>query len=139
MDSHTHVTSEATDDWKQDELDEFKKTIPERTLDAAAHARRTLEAGFTTVRDLGSEDLVDIGLRNAIAAGKVPGPRMYVSVNAIGSRGGHCDPTAGYRPNLIKEPGIEQGVADGPDQIRAAVRFNVKHGADVIKVCASGG
>jgi imidazolonepropionase-like amidohydrolase len=91
------------------------------------------------VRDLGSGELVDIGLRNAIDAGVVPGPRMLVAVNAISARGGHCDGTAGYRPDLMKEPGIEQGVADGPDQVRAAVRFNAKHGANVIKVCASGG
>src|SRR6201990_1170328 len=96
-------------------------------------------AGFTTVRDLGSSDLVDIGLRNAINEGAVPGPRMLVSVHAISARGRHCDGTAGSRPGILKEPGPEDGVADGPDQIRAAVRFNTKHGADVIKVCASGG
>src|SRR5262249_14186031 len=75
----------------------------------------------------------------AIDDGVVPGPRMLVSVHAISARGGHCDDTAGYRPGLLKEPGPEEGVADGPDQVRAAVRFNCKHGADVIKVCASGG
>jgi imidazolonepropionase-like amidohydrolase len=64
---------------------------------------------------------------------------MLVSVHAVSARGGHCDDTAGYRPDLLKEPGPEQGVADGPDQVRAAVRYNTKHGADVIKVCASGG
>jgi imidazolonepropionase-like amidohydrolase len=96
-------------------------------------------AGFTTVRDVGSGELVDIGLRNAINEGVIPGPRMLVAVHAISARGGHCDDTAGYRPDLLKEPGPEEGVADGPDQVRAAVRFNAKHGADVIKVCASGG
>jgi imidazolonepropionase-like amidohydrolase len=96
-------------------------------------------AGFTTVRDVGSSDLIDVGLRNAINAGKVPGPRMLVAVNAIGSRGGHCDPTGGFRPELMKEPGPEQGVANGPDEVRAAVRFDAKHGADVIKTCATGG
>jgi imidazolonepropionase-like amidohydrolase len=139
MDAHSHLTFEASEDWKQDELDGFKKSIPEQTVDATTYARRTLEAGFTSVRDLGSSDLIDIGLRNGIAAGKTPGPRMKVAVHAIGTRGGHCDPTAGYRPGLLKEPDITEGVADGPDQMRAAVRFNVKHGADVIKVCASGG
>src|SRR5262252_4197713 len=64
---------------------------------------------------------------------------MLVAVNAIGSRGGHCDPTGGFRPELMKEPGPEQGVANGPDEIRAAVRFDAKHGADVIKTCATGG
>jgi len=139
MDAHTHMTFEATGDWKKDELDGFKKPIPQLAIEASAYARRTLLAGFTSVRDLGSSDLIDIGLRNAIDAGVVPGPRMQVSVHAISARGGHCDSTAGYRPGLLKEPGIEEGVADGPDQVRAAVRFNAKHGANVIKVCASGG
>lgn len=139
MDAHTHLTGESSTDWKKDELDQFKKPIPQVAIEATTYARRTLLAGFTTVRDLGSDSLIDVGLRNAINAGAVPGPRMLVSVHAIGSRGGHCDGTAGYRPDLLKEPGPEQGVADGADQVRSAVRFNVKHGADVIKVCASGG
>ncbi|HEY0191806.1 MAG TPA: amidohydrolase family protein [Kofleriaceae bacterium] len=139
MDAHTHLTDEASSDWKKDELDHFKKPIPQYAIESTAYAKRTLLAGFTTVRDLGSTDLLDIGLRNAINAGIVPGPRMLVSVHAISARGGHCDGTAGYVPGLLKEPGPEEGVADGPDQIRAAVRFNTKHGADVIKVCASGG
>ncbi|TMQ12670.1 MAG: amidohydrolase family protein [Deltaproteobacteria bacterium] len=139
IDAHTHLTSEATGDWKNDELDRFKKPIPQVAIEATAFARRTLLAGFTTVRDVGSSSLIDIGLRNAIDEGAVPGPRMLVAVHAISARGGHCDDTAGYRPDLLKEPGPEDGVADGPDQVRAAVRFNAKHGADVIKVCASGG
>jgi imidazolonepropionase-like amidohydrolase len=139
MDAHTHVTFEMSEDWKQDELDSFKKPIPQVAIEATAYARRTLMSGFTTVRDLGSNDLLDVGLRNAIDAGVVPGPRMLVSVHAISARGGHCDDTAGYRPGLLREPGITEGVADGPDQVRATVRYNAKHGADVIKVCASGG
>ncbi|MGZ6135234.1 MAG: amidohydrolase family protein [Myxococcaceae bacterium] len=139
MDAHTHLSFESSLDWKQDQLDALKKPIPEQAIDATEYARRTLLAGFTTVRDLGSSDLIDVGLRNAINAGKVPGPRMLVTVNAIGARGGHCDPTGGFRPELLKEPGPEQGVASGPDQIRAAVRFDTKHGADVIKTCATGG
>jgi imidazolonepropionase-like amidohydrolase len=139
MDAHTHLSFEATGDWKKDELDRFKVPITQSAIVASVFARRTLMAGFTTVRDLGSDSLIDIGLRNAINAGIVPGPRMQVAVNSVSARGGHCDGTAGYRPNLLKEPGPEDGVADGPDQVRAAVRFNSKHGADVIKVCASGG
>jgi imidazolonepropionase-like amidohydrolase len=139
IDAHTHLSFESSLDWKQDQLDWLKKPIPEQAILATEYARRTLQAGFTTVRDVGSSDLIDVGLRNAINAGKVPGPRMLVAVNAIGSRGGHCDPTGGFRPELMKEPGPEQGVASGPDEVRAAVRFDAKHGADVIKTCATGG
>jgi len=139
IDAHTHLSGESSNDWKKDELDRFKKPIPQVAIEATQYARRTLMAGFTTVRDVGSGNLVDIGLRNAINEGVIPGPRMLVAVHAISARGGHCDDSAGYRPDLLKEPGPEEGVADGPDQVRAAVRFNAKHGADVIKVCASGG
>ena len=139
MDAHTHLTDESSSDWKKDELDHFKKPIPQYAIESTGYAKRTLWAGFTTVRDLGSNDLLDISLRNAINEGAIPGPRMLVSVHAISARGGHCDGTAGYRPGLLKEPGPEDGVADGADQMRSAVRFNIKHGADVIKVCASGG
>jgi imidazolonepropionase-like amidohydrolase len=140
MDAHTHITSEATDDWKQDELDNFKKSVPEQALDATVHARKTLLIGFTTIRDLGSSDLIDIGLRNAIRNGKVPGPRILAAVRAIGATGGHCDPTGGYRPGIFdRSTGIEDAVANGADAVRAAVRLNIKRGADVIKVCATGG
>jgi imidazolonepropionase-like amidohydrolase len=139
IDAHTHLSGESTDDWSKDQLDYFRVLPTEQTLQAVVFAKRTLMAGFTTVRDVGSSDFIDVGLRNGIAKGYVPGPRMLVAVHAISARGGHCDPTGGFRPDLLKEPGIEQGVADGPDQIRAAVRYNSKHGADVIKVCASGG
>ena len=140
MDVHTHLTSQSSDDWKQDELDALKKTVSERTLDTLEYARKTLMTGFTTVRDLGSSDLIDIGLRNAIRAGTVTGPRMLVAVRAIGATGGHCDPTAGYRPGLFdKSTGVDEAVANGADAVRTAVRTNVKYGADIIKVCASGG
>jgi imidazolonepropionase-like amidohydrolase len=139
MDAHTHLSFESSLDWKQDQLNSLKRPISEQAIIATEYARRTLMAGFTTVRDVGSSDLIDVGLRNAINAGKIPGPRMLVAVNAIGSRGGHCDPTGGFRPDLMKEPGPEQGVASGPDEIRAAVRFDAKYGADVIKTCATGG
>ncbi len=139
IDAHTHLTDEMSDDWKKDELDHFKKPLAQLAIESVEYARRTLLAGFTTVRDVGSRDLLDVGLRNAIAEGKAIGPRMLVSVNAIGSRGGHCDPTAGYRPDLLKEPGTTEGVAAGPYEMRSAVRYNTKHGADLIKVCASGG
>ena len=140
IDAHTHVTFEASDDWKQDQIDSLKKTIPEQALDATVYARKTLMAGFTTVRDVGADGFIDVGLRNGIASGKVVGPRMLVAVNGIGATGGHCDPTGGFRAGLFgKEPDVDQGVANGPDAVRAAVRFNVKNGADLIKTCATGG
>jgi imidazolonepropionase-like amidohydrolase len=140
IDAHTHLSGEHSDDWKQDELDLLKKTVAERALDATEYARKTLMAGFTTVRDVGADDFIDVGLRNAINDGKVLGPRMLVSVRAIGATGGHCDPTAGYRPGIFDpSTGVSEAVADSPDQARAAVRLNIKRGADVIKVCATGG
>ncbi|HEX6839461.1 MAG TPA: amidohydrolase family protein, partial [Polyangia bacterium] len=139
MDAHTHLTGEATDDWNRDELDGFKKEIAQRAIEATVYANRTLMAGFTMVRDLGSDHFIDVGLRNAIDAGKIPGPRMLVAGNAIGARGGHCDDGAGYRQGLLKESDFTMGVADGPDQIRSAVRYTIMHGASVVKTCASGG
>jgi len=140
MDAHTHLTSESTDDYKQARLDGLERPIAEMAIRATVYARKELMAGFTTCRDVGSSDYLDVGLRNAIRDGITPGPRMLVAVHAIGATGGHCDDGAGYRAGLFgKETGIQEGVANGPDQIRAAVRFNVKYGADVIKTCATGG
>ncbi len=139
MDAHTHLSGEASEDWKQDQLDWFKKEPTQRAIEATVYARSTLLAGFTSVRDLGSAEGIDVGLRNAINKGVVPGPRMLIATKAVSARGGHCDPTGGYRPGIMAEPGVDKGVADGPDQMRAAVRYNHKYGADVIKVCASGG
>ena len=139
IDAHTHVTMMYTTDYKQAMLDGLQKSIPEQTLDAIENAKITLMAGFTTVRDVGSRHFIDVGLRNAIRNGKVPGPRMLVSVHAIGATGGHCDET-GFRSGVFgKETGPEEGVANGPDEVRYAVRLAHKYGADVIKTCASGG
>jgi len=91
IDAHTHVTDESSDDWNSDLVAGLRRTIPEGTLRAAEFARRTLNAGFTTVRDVGSGDYIDVGLRNAIASGMAVGPRMLVAVHALGSRGGPCD------------------------------------------------
>jgi imidazolonepropionase-like amidohydrolase len=139
IDAHTHVTDESSDDWNADAVSGLRRTIPEATLRGAEFARRTLMAGFTTVRDVGSSDYIDVGLRNAIASGVAVGPRMLVSVHALGARGGHCDNTGFPYERFGQEPGIANGIASGPDQFRDAVRFQVKYGADVIKVCATGG
>ncbi len=140
IDAHTHLTMMNSDDFKQNRLDGLQKTIAERALDASANARVTLMGGVTTVRDVGSSDYIDVGLRNAIRDGKVPGPRMLVTVHALGATGGHCDFSQGYREGLFgHEAGPLEGVINGPDQARYAVRLDHKYGADIIKVCATGG
>jgi imidazolonepropionase-like amidohydrolase len=139
IDAHTHLTGESSDDWNRDIVDGLRREVPEQTLRAAANARKVIEAGFTTVRDLGAGDFIDVGLRNAIARRLVPGPRMLVAVHALGATGGHADET-GFRHDLFGHvPGVAEGIANGPDEFRAAVRHQVKGGADVIKFCASGG
>jgi imidazolonepropionase-like amidohydrolase len=140
IDAHTHLTSMHTDDYKQSQLDQLQKTIAERALDASANARVTLMAGITTVRDVGSSDYLDVGLRNAIRDRVVPGPRMLVTVHALGATGGHCDHEDGFRAGLFgHESGPLDGVINGPEQARYAVRLDHKYGADIIKVCATGG
>jgi imidazolonepropionase-like amidohydrolase len=140
MDAHTHLSYPYATDYRQDQLDSLQKPVAERALLASEAARKTLLAGVTTVRDLGSEDFIDVGLRNAINAGKIVGPRMLVSVHALGATGGHCDSSAGFAFGIFgHETGIADGVIDSADQAREAVRFNIKYGADVIKTCATGG
>jgi len=140
IDAHTHLTFSYSEDYNQAQLSNLEKTVAERALDASVNARVTLMAGFTTVRDVGSAEFLDVGLRNAIAKGDVPGPRMLVSVHALGSTGGHCDYQEGFREGLFgHEAGPLDGVINGADQARYAVRLNHKYGADVIKTCASGG
>jgi imidazolonepropionase-like amidohydrolase len=140
IDSHTHLTQDFDPDYSGAELRRMERSTAELAIRATANARKTLMAGFTTVRDVGSADFLDVGLRNSINAGIVPGPRMLVCVRALGSTGGHCDDGAGLRFGLLNhESGPEDGVINSPDQARFAVRFNIKYGADVIKTCATGG
>ena len=139
IDAHTHQTGDATDDFDRAALEGLEKSIAEQALDASVNVRKTLMAGFTTVRDLGASDQIDVGLRNAIRNGKIPGPRMFVSVHAIGATGGHCDRSGGFRQGLFPETTPADGVINGPDEARKAVRLAVKYGADVIKTCATGG
>ena len=139
IDAHTHLTMMYSEDYARAALDGLRKPIPEMALDASVNARITLMAGFTTIRDVGSRDYLDAGLRNAINRGVVPGPRMLVAVHAIGATGGHCDET-GYREGAIgPETGPEVGVINGADEARRAVRLAHKYGATVIKTCATGG
>lgn len=140
MDAHTHLSMQYAIDFDKELLDGLKKSPSERALDSIENLRKTLHAGFTTVRDVGAADHVDIALRNAVASGRIPGPRMLVATNSIGATGGHCDGLAGFRRNLFgRESGIEDGIGNGADAMRALVRYNVKYGADVIKTCATGG
>jgi imidazolonepropionase-like amidohydrolase len=139
IDAHTHLSMQASDNWAQDQVDMLRRHPAEQAYYAGTYARRTLEAGFTTVRDLGAAmDFVDVSLRNAITAGLVPGPRMLVAVHALGATGGHADMDP-FPTDRVIPPGIPEGICNGADQCRAAVRFQAKSGADVIKVMASGG
>jgi imidazolonepropionase-like amidohydrolase len=139
IDCHTHLSFESSDDFTRDTVTRLRRDVAEAAIRATANARHTLMAGFTTVRDVGSADFIDVGLRNAIRDGVVPGPRMLVAVHMLGARGGHADGAGFAFKRLGEEPGIERGIASGPDQFRDAVRFCVKYGADVIKVGATGG
>jgi imidazolonepropionase-like amidohydrolase len=139
IDAHTHLTMMYREDYARAALDGLRKPISEMALDSTVNARVTLMAGFTTVRDVGSRDYLDTGLRNAIDRGVVPGPRMLIAVHAIGATGGHCDET-GYREGALgAETGPEVGVVNGADEARRAVRLAHKYGATVIKTCATGG
>ncbi|HET9610097.1 MAG TPA: amidohydrolase family protein [Acidimicrobiales bacterium] len=116
-----------------------------KTLRAVANARRTLRAGFTTVRNLGlfvqtGGILLDVALKTAIDRGWVAGPRVVPAGHAITPTGGHLDPTMfqAYAPHVLPLT-VEEGIADGVDEVRKAVRYQIKHGAQLIKVCASGG
>jgi imidazolonepropionase-like amidohydrolase len=140
IDAHTHLSGMYSDNYQQGLIDSLQKSIPEQTLLATANLKQTLLVGVTTARDVGSSDMMDVGLRNAAAAGVIPGPRMLVSVRAIGATGGHCDEQNGFRPGLFgRETTVEQGVINTPEEGRRAVRLNIKYGADVIKICATGG
>jgi imidazolonepropionase-like amidohydrolase len=133
-----HLSGESSENWYRDQYEHTTRFPAEQALRAARYARLTLEAGITTVRDLGSSDYISLGLRNAIAAGAIPGPRMLIANYAIGSTGGHADADP-VPPQRIAEPGVAQGVCNGPEACRAAVREQIKFGADVIKFMPSGG
>jgi len=134
IDAHTHLGSDMGEGW---ETRSVRWTDIDHALLGVRHARATLESGFTTVRDVGSSGFHDVSLMHAIGRGDFPGPHIVPAGHGIGATGGHCDAT-GYAPGIL-EGGPEQGVADGPDEIRKAVRYQIKHGAKVIKICATAG
>jgi imidazolonepropionase-like amidohydrolase len=130
-DAHTHLTM----DPKNIGYASLAVSVPREALTGARNARVTLEAGFTSVRNVGASAFTDVALRDAINAGEIPGPHMLVSGPALGITGGHCD------NNLLpfEYHATEEGVADGIAQVQHKVRENIKYGADLIKVCATGG
>ena len=130
-DAHTHMTGDPQDVGYEG----LGISIPRATLIGARNARLTLEAGFTTVRNVGAEGFSDVALRDAINAGDIPGPHMLVSGPALGITGGHCD------ENLLpfEFHYTAEGVADGVEGVQHKVREVIKYGADLIKICATGG
>ncbi|HUE53519.1 MAG TPA: amidohydrolase family protein [Terriglobales bacterium] len=130
-DAHTHLTM----DPKNIGYASLAVSVPREALTGARNARVTLEAGFTSVRNVGASAFTDVALRDAINAGEIPGPHMLVSGPALSITGGHCD------NNLLpfEYHATEEGVADGIAQVQHKVRENIKYGADLIKVCATGG
>ena len=133
IDCHTHVTGQPGDNFYEDL---FKRSPIDEAITAHIYAKRTLEAGFTTIRDVGSEEFVDVALKKAINHGDIPGPRMLVAGLPLSATGGHGDLT-GYSPYLSFK--TFSGVADGIDAIRKLIRTDVRQGADVIKVLATAG
>jgi imidazolonepropionase-like amidohydrolase len=131
IEMHDHLTGSPANHGYQS----LAFSTPREAIDGVAAARATLLAGFTTVRNVGASGFADVALRDAINSGEIPGPRLVVSGPALGITGGHCD------NNLLPAEynRKSEGVADGPWEARAKVREVVKYGADVIKICASGG
>jgi imidazolonepropionase-like amidohydrolase len=137
IDAHTHLIGRVLGDPEGD-MSVVRDYESFGAILGVVHARDTLMAGFTSVRNVGAAGRFDdMALRKAINDGFVPGPRIETAGHAIGITGGHCDKN-GFRPGLL-DPSIADGVANGPDEVRAAVRYQIKYGADVIKICATGG
>ena len=135
IDCHVHLESETNPNRY---LETFTFNPADYAFQSVVFAERTLLAGFTTVRDVGGSG-VNISLRNAINKGLIKGPRIFTSGKAIASTGGHGDPTNSYRKDLMGDPGPFEGVANGVDECRKAVRQRYKDGADLIKITATGG
>ncbi len=138
IDAHVHLTDEDSGNSYRDFYEGMLRLPAEQSFYAERNAHKTLAAGFTTVRNVGANDWVDIALRNAINAGLVQGPRIIAAAHAIGSVGGHCDQSP-FPPDRVKPLTPVEGICSGPEQCREAVRDQMKWGADVIKICASGG
>ena len=135
-DMHVHLTSEYS---PRAQIEGFTLNEADLALNGAGFAERTLNAGFTTVRDLGAAENASIALRNAINKGMVRGPRIFAAGKAIATTGGHADPTNGWAQRIMGEPGPREGVINGPFAAAEAVRQRYKDGADTIKITATGG
>lgn len=135
IDLHVHLEGETS---KDQALQRFTSNKADVAFRSTVFAKRTLLAGFTTVRDLGGSG-VNISLRNAINQGLVVGPRIITAGKSIATTGGHADPTNGYREDLMGDPGPKEGVINSPEEARQAVRQRYKDGADMIKITATGG
>jgi len=135
IDMHVHIEGESS---PTTYIDRFTLNDVDVAFKSTVYAKRTLMAGFTTVRDLGGTG-VNIALRKAIARGDVIGPRIFTAGKAIASTGGHADPTNGRRWDEMGNPGPKEGVVNSPEDARKAVRQRYKDGADVIKITATGG
>jgi imidazolonepropionase-like amidohydrolase len=136
IDAHTHLTGETS---RTGYVDKFHWNVADYAVRSTAYARRTLLAGFTTVRNLGDTDNESVALRNAINAGIIPGPRIYTAGKAMGTTGGHADPTNSYRSDLAGDPGPTDGIINSADDAAKAVRLHYKLGDDLIKIMPSGG
>ena len=136
IDSHTHLTDQTS---RTAYVDQFHWNNADYAVRSTVYAKRTLLAGFTTVRNVGDQANESVALRNAINAGILPGPRMYTAGVAMGSTGGHADPTNGYRSDLAGDPGPTVGIINSPEDAIKAVRLHYKDGDDLIKIMPSGG
>jgi imidazolonepropionase-like amidohydrolase len=136
IDTHTHIVGRVYGDPEKD-LESVRDYPGYAAILAVDNARKTLMAGFTSIRVVGSGNFDDMALRQAIDEGRVVGPRIQAAGHSLGITGGHCDDN-GWRPGL-NELGPKDGIANGQDEVRTAVRYQVKYGADVIKTCATGG
>lgn len=136
IDAHTHLTMQFS---RNSYSDKFRLNPADHAIRGTVYARRTLLAGFTTVRNLGDDDNASFALRNAINAGLVPGPHVFSAGKPIGSTGGHADPSNGFRWDLQGDPGPKDGIIDSPAEAWKAVRQHYKDGADLIKIMPSGG
>lgn len=138
IDCHVHMTMQQS---PSSFSDKFKMNPADYAYQSISYARSTLMAGFTTVRDVGvvGGSTVNISMRNAINKGLIIGPRMYTAGKIISSTGGHGDATNGLREDMLGDPGIDDGIANGVDECVKAIRERYKEGSDLIKITASGG